>query len=82
MFVNENSTVRIIGFSDNVGPSKTNLKISQKRAESTAKSIAHSNMETIGLGEEHDIYPFQTPEGRMYARTVKVIIETPIENKD
>jgi hypothetical protein len=83
--IKPNSTVRIIGHTDNVGLPPYNKKLSQRRADVTAmvlnvEGIGATLKEVRGVGEKDIIYDNDLPEGRYYSRTVTVIIETPVED--
>lgn len=78
--INGNSTVVVEGFTDRVGDESYNLELSKRRAESVWKLINVSNKSFIGFGESNLLYSNDLPEGRFYCRTVRVNVETPIEN--
>jgi outer membrane protein OmpA-like peptidoglycan-associated protein len=78
-YVEENSTVKIIGYTDKTGSEELNKNLSKNRAESASKLLEASNLNIESKGENNNLFPFDRPEGRMYARTVKIIIETPIK---
>lgn len=77
-----NALVRIDGYTDRKGDSALNERLSQQRAEAVAKMLgAFSTPQISGHGEgtTKDPAPFKndTPEGRMYNRTVNVTILVP-----
>ena len=80
-WIEPNSVVKIIGYTDNTGTPAINQKLSEDRAEAVGKAIGHKAVELSGVGENNSLYPFDSEEGRMYARTVQVIIETPIKHR-
>lgn len=81
----DGSLVVISGHTDNLGTDEAKLKLSKERAKqvkdmlSTALRSAGKNkvrMRASGYGEDEQVSPFKndTPEGRMYNRTVIVDI--------
>lgn len=77
--VSEKSTVTITGYTDNIGDDETNLKLSEARAKSAAKRLNLPNAKVFGVGESELLYDNTLPEGRFYCRTVKITIETPVQ---
>ncbi len=73
------STVTIRGYTDRVGDEDYNLRLSQRRAEATAKSLGVDIRYAKGLGESVLLYDNDVPEGRFYCRTVQIDIITPIQ---
>lgn len=87
-YIRSNSKVEIIGYTDNTGDPKLNEKLSIERAESARDKLITAldfelkkeNLKVTGVGEDNNLFPFEKPEGRMYSRTVKIKIDTPIED--
>jgi outer membrane protein OmpA-like peptidoglycan-associated protein len=73
------STVNITGYTDRVGEEDFNLKLSQRRAETTARAIGVDLKNAIGVGEKVLLFDNTYPEGRFYCRTVNIEIATPIQ---
>ena len=71
------SRVTVTGYTDRLGDSTFNLTLSESRAAIVARSLGTPSVTTRGLGEA-DLYDSTLPEGRLYARTVEVVIETPV----
>ena len=74
------STVEIVGYSDRLGKKEHNLKLSQERAENTAKQLRVPIENVKGGGENTELYDNNLPEGRFYSRTVDILIKTPVNN--
>lgn len=74
-----NSNIRIIGYTDLSGEAKDNKILSLKRAESAYKALGRKDAIVEGKGEEIELYDNSTPEGRIYSRTVEIIVETPVK---
>ena len=71
------STVKVIGYTDNLGDAQYNKGLSERRAKAIAQSLGLSSSTAIGLGEDAPLFSNDSPEGRFYNRTVEVIVETP-----
>lgn len=73
------STVEVLGHTDNAGTSAYNLDLSQRRASSVASSligygVPSSRVRAIGKGEDQPIASNLTPEGMALNRRVEIII--------
>lgn len=74
-----NSTVDIIGHTDNTGTAAYNQDLSQRRASSVASilvgnGISSSRLRAFGRGEDQPIASNLTPEGRAQNRRVDILI--------
>lgn len=75
------TTALVEGFTDNVGDSNYNMKLSQKRAESVMKvlvekyGIDKSRLSAKGFGESRKSSYNSTPEGRQKNRRVEVWVD-------
>ncbi|QQL44951.1 DUF1318 domain-containing protein [Sulfuriroseicoccus oceanibius] len=72
---NENVSVVLIGFADNVGASENNLRISQRRAEAVADVLRAKgvrNIEVHGFGEAMPVADNASAAGRANNRRVEV----------
>lgn len=77
--IQKNSTVKIIGYTDKTGDPATNKMLAEKRAKNTAKALGiPENSPNIEASGNSSTYNPEVPEGRLYTRTVDVIIETPV----
>jgi outer membrane protein OmpA-like peptidoglycan-associated protein len=80
-----NASVQIYGYTDRKGPAELNLKLAQDRVRETQSAFTSTqHTTTLAVGEGTDIIkaPFDnaTPEGRLYNRTVEIIVLVPISN--
>jgi outer membrane protein OmpA-like peptidoglycan-associated protein len=73
------STFVISGHADRSGGADYNMLLSTKRAEYTAKALNLPATTAKGYGKEQELYDNNLPEGRMYNRTVNIVVETPVE---
>jgi outer membrane protein OmpA-like peptidoglycan-associated protein len=79
-YVKPNSTINITGYTDRLGDAIANQKLAQDRADATAKSLNVKQSATV-LGKGNSaLYDDRFPEGRLYTRTVDVIVDTRIDN--
>lgn len=79
--LSDNSSVKIIGYTDSMGASDVNKKISLERAKAVAKRMEFKNAVVEGKGGEALLYPTDLPEQRFYCRTVVIYIETQVDNQ-
>lgn len=74
-----NSTVQIVGHTDNVGSAAYNEDLSMRRANAvatvlSAEGVVASRISTLGLGESRPVSTNLTAEGRAQNRRVEIII--------
>lgn len=76
---NDAVMVEIGAFTDNTGSDKTNLSISQKRAQAVvdyliSKGVKPENLKAKGYGEDQPVAPNDTPKGREMNRRIEIKI--------
>jgi outer membrane protein OmpA-like peptidoglycan-associated protein len=78
-YIKPTSTVFVKGLTDRLGNAAQNQSLAEERAKSTAKALGISTNEqnVRGVGNAN-LYAPELPEGRLYTRTVEIIVETPI----
>ncbi len=74
-----NTTVNVLGHTDNVGAAAYNLDLSQRRAQAVASVLINSGVSAarvraIGIGEDRPIADNLTAQGRQQNRRVEIII--------
>lgn len=78
--ITPSSSVLVRGTTDALGSEEYNDELSLRRAESVRNALitlgVQAPLRTEGWGERDLPYPVDTPEGRFYCRTVRVLIET------
>jgi outer membrane protein OmpA-like peptidoglycan-associated protein len=72
----KDARVEISGHTDNVGSSKANKTLSEKRAQAclnyvVSKGIAKKRLDAVGFGDERPIAPNDTDEGRQKNRRIE-----------
>jgi len=73
------TTVNVIGHTDNTGEAAYNQNLSQRRAQSVASvlingGVAPSRVRALGAGEDRPVASNLTPEGRAQNRRVEIVI--------
>ncbi len=74
-YVNQDSRIILIGFTDNIGDYAYNYKLALKRAETVAKEFQARGIafiDTISAGEEVPVASNETPAGQKKNRRVEV----------
>ncbi|MGR3273312.1 OmpA family protein [Thalassococcus profundi] len=74
-----NTSVQVIGHTDNTGDAGYNQALSQRRAQSVSgilisEGVSSSRIQSIGRGEDAPIASNLTPEGRQQNRRVEIVI--------
>lgn len=77
--ITQNSRVKISGYTDRLGDYRMNHSLAEGRAKATAVAlgVTGSTSEITSQGNAETYNPV-LPEGRLYTRTVDVVVETPI----
>lgn len=74
------STVNVSGYTDRLGDAVLNQSLAEGRAKATADALRiPGNRTKISSKGNAETYNPKLPEGRLYTRTVDVVIETPIK---
>jgi OmpA-OmpF porin, OOP family len=76
---NPNVSIRLEGYTDNVGNPASNMKLSASRAATVAsqivaKGIDKARVEEAGLGDKNPIGDNATPEGKATNRRIEVVV--------
>ncbi|MBX3044117.1 MAG: OmpA family protein [Candidatus Kapabacteria bacterium] len=79
--IKPNSNVEISGFADRTGEELYNKELAQRRNSEVQKvlKVPSANLSLQNVGSSQLLYDNSSPEGRSYCRTVKVLVETPVE---
>ncbi len=77
--VKPESSVQVTGYTDASGDVVTNQRLSEGRAEAISTALNIGRRTTKGMGSKVPLYSSNLPEGRLYARTVEVRVETPVQ---
>lgn len=73
------STVQVVGHTDNTGAASYNLDLSQRRAQAVSSvlvqnGVSSGRVQSIGKGDSAPVTTNLTPEGRAQNRRVEVVI--------
>lgn len=73
------STVQVLGHTDNTGSAEYNLNLSQRRAQAVSSILVNAGVNagrvvSIGRGEDQPIASNLTPQGRAQNRRVDIVI--------
>ncbi len=74
------SRVRIIGYSDRTGEGEYNQKLAERRGREVWRLLGLADAELEAVGSDRLLFNNDLPYGRMYSRTVHIIIETPVKH--
>ena len=74
-----NSTIQVIGHTDNEGDATYNQALSERRANAVAdvlmaEGVPFGRIDAIGRGESQPVTSNLTPEGRAQNRRVEIVI--------
>lgn len=78
--IRQGTVVSITGYTDRVGETLYNQKLSDDRARAVAdqlKGISPLPLQVLGAGEAPTLFDNNLPEGRFYCRMVEVVLRTP-----
>ncbi|MDX9790407.1 MAG: OmpA family protein, partial [Candidatus Kapabacteria bacterium] len=80
--IKPNSKVIISGYADKTGDENYNKELAARRNAEVQKvlKVDDSRLVTMNIGSNELLYDNNSPEGRSYCRTVKVLVETPIND--
>jgi len=79
-YVKPKSTINITGYTDRLGDANANQKLAQDRADATSKTLNVKQRAAVSAKGNSALYDDRFPEGRLYTRTVDVIVDTRIDN--
>jgi outer membrane protein OmpA-like peptidoglycan-associated protein len=73
------SRISVVGYTDSVGSSENNQRLSQQRAQSVrdflvTRGVPSERLDAVGRGEEQPVASNDTPEGRANNRRVELIV--------
>ena len=85
--VQPGAVVRFTGYTDSLGDARRNRELARQRAEASARIFRAAAPEGVRIiindeGGESERYPYDTPEGRAYNRTVVIEVRTPAEKEE
>lgn len=78
--IQPDSRVRIVGYTDRTGDADYNQKLAERRCRQVYRQLGFSDAEIEAVGSSRLLFDNNSPHGRMYSRTVHIVIETPVRN--
>lgn len=69
------ASLRVIGYADEIGDREYNRRLSLARARTVAEALGAGVATVEGAGGSTSIYPNDSPAGRFYSRSVRVVVE-------
>jgi outer membrane protein OmpA-like peptidoglycan-associated protein/opacity protein-like surface antigen len=76
--IDSRARVRITGHTDRTGNAEYNRRLSEERARTVARTLGVSHADVRGMGQQVDLYDNSLPEGRVYSRTVEIVIDSDV----
>lgn len=67
--------LRVIGYADETGDREYNRKLSLARARAVGEALGTGTISVEGAGGTSSIYPNDSPAGRFYSRSVRVVVD-------
>lgn len=85
--VKPESVIRFTGYTDSLGNAERNRQLAFQRAENSAELFRTFAPENVRIvvnpdGGERERFPYNSPEGRSYDRTVIIEVRTPVQYED
>ncbi|MBP7215579.1 MAG: OmpA family protein [Candidatus Kapabacteria bacterium] len=79
--IKSTSKITIYGYADRTGTPEYNKDLATRRIEETVKylQLDPANVSKYPIGSDELIFDNNTPQGRSYSRTVRIIIATPVK---
>lgn len=77
-YIRSTSTIQLTGLTDRSGVASQNQSLAEQRARTAARALGVAERAVVaGVGNAVTYAP-ELPEGRLYTRTVEIVIETPV----
>lgn len=79
--IKSNSQISIYGYADRTGTPQYNKDLANRRIDEVVKylKIKPESLRRFPIGSDELLYDNDTPQGRSYSRTVRIIIATPVK---
>lgn len=80
--IRPSSRVRIFGYTDRTGEPAYNRNLAERRCRTVRRLLGSSEALIEPVGSDYLLFDNAIPEGRMYSRTVHIVIETPVREAE
>ena len=75
------SVLTLTGHTDRTGAAQYNRALSLRRAQEISRFFTANKIVTEGRGFDDLLFPLSLPEGRFYSRTVRITVDTYIDEE-
>jgi len=79
--ISNTSVITLTGHTDRTGAAQYNRSLSLRRAQEISRFFTANKILTEGKGFDELLFPLELPEGRFYSRTVRITVDTYIDDK-
>lgn len=79
--ISSNSILTLTGHTDKTGTAQYNRALSLRRAQEISRFFTANKIFTAGKGFDEFLFPLDLPEGRFYSRTVRITVDTYIDDE-
>lgn len=79
--ISNNSVLTLTGHTDKTGTAQYNRSLSLRRAQEISRFFTANKIITAGKGFDEFLFPLDLPEGRFYSRTVRITVDTYIDDE-
>lgn len=80
--ISNNSVLTLTGHTDRTGAAQYNRSLSLRRAQEISRFFTANKIVTEGRGFDDFLFPLNLPEGRFYSRTVRITVDTYIDEEN
>ena len=79
--ISNSSILTLTGHTDKTGAAQYNRSLSLRRAQEISRFFTANKIVTEGKGFDESLFPLELPEGRFYSRTVRITVDTYIDDE-
>ncbi len=79
--ISNTSILTLTGHTDKTGTAQYNRSLSLRRAQEISRFFTANKIVTEGKGFDEFLFPLDLPEGRFYSRTVRITVDTYIDDE-
>jgi outer membrane protein OmpA-like peptidoglycan-associated protein len=79
--ISNSSILTLTGHTDKTGAAQYNRSLSLRRAQEISRFFTANKIVTEGKGFDELLFPLELPEGRFYSRTVRITVDTYIDDE-
>jgi outer membrane protein OmpA-like peptidoglycan-associated protein len=79
--ISNSSVLTLTGHTDKTGTAQYNRTLSLRRAQEISRYFMANKIVTEGKGFDELLFPLELPEGRFYSRTVRITVDTYLDDE-